>query len=88
MRFEFNFVGSDVASSDVDLFLGPRDEEDGPFFVIQPGWIMAHILHAAGVFLSVKQAKSNGWDKPIPIGYSEYTVTKRKLRIYILTRFD
>ena len=89
MATEFNFYGKTVSATDLVLFMGPLGEaEDGPFKPIEFGWSLAHIMHAAGIFPSVGQAKKNNWDKPIPAGYSEYTVTKRKVKIYILTRFD
>jgi hypothetical protein len=88
MSAEVTFVGADVSASDKVLFLGPLEPTDGPFHVVEPGWTMAHIMHSAGAFPSVKQAKANGWDKPIPVGYDEFTVGKRKLRVFILTRFD
>ena len=45
---------------------------------------MAHIMHVAGIFPSVGQARKNGWDKPISPGFSEFTVGKRKLGVFIL----
>lgn len=88
MKNEINFVAPDVSGDDRSLFLGPFDPEDGPFIEIEPQWSMAHIMHAAGAFPSVGQAKKNGWDRPIPGGYSEHTVGKRRLRIFILTSFE
>jgi hypothetical protein len=88
MSPEFNFISPRISTKDIDLFLGPLEPKDGPFIWIEANWTMAHVLHTAGLFPSVKQAKNNGWDKPIPIGYSEYTVTKRKVKIFILTQFD
>ncbi len=88
MRHEINFVDPSVSDEDKLLLLGPFDEEDGEFVDIQPEWIMAHIMCRAGIFPSVKQAKSNGWNKPIPLGYNEVTVGKRGLRIITLVKFD
>jgi hypothetical protein len=88
MRNEIHFIGPGVRDDTKLSLLGPFEEDDGPFVDILPGWSMAHIMHSAGVFPSVKQAKSNGWDKPIPEGYSEFTVGKRKLKIYIVTSLN
>lgn len=88
MRNEINFVDPSVSEKDKLLFLGPFDEQDGEFVDIQPEWSMAHIMHRAGIFVSVKQAKSNGWNKPIEPGYSEFIVGKRGLRVIILMKFD
>lgn len=88
MRNEINFIDPSVSKKDKLLFLGPFDEQDGEFVDIQPEWSMAHIMHRAGIFVSVKQAKSNGWNKAIEPGYSEFTVGKRGLRVIILMKFD
>lgn len=48
------------------------------------GQTLAHIMQRAGVFPSVADARRNGWNKPIPDGYSQFIVGKRKLRIFIL----
>lgn len=88
MRNEMNFVGTDVSDADRALFLGPFDENDGPFLDLPAEWSMAHVMHAAGVFTSVGQARRNGWDRPVPRGFDKFTVGKRRLAVYTLTRFD
>lgn len=45
---------------------------------------LAHIMASAGVFPSVGQARKNGWGKPIPDGFSQYVVGKRKILITIV----
>ena len=40
----------------------------------------------AGAFPSVSQARKNGWDRPVPFGFSEFKVGKRKRCIFILNR--
>ena len=45
---------------------------------------MAHIMHLAGVFPSVGIARKNGWNKPIPEGFSEFTVGKSRKKVWIL----
>lgn len=37
---------------------------------------MAHLLARLGKFPSVSQARKNGWDRPIPRGWSEFTIGK------------
>ena len=88
MSNEINFVAPEISGDDRSLFLGPFEACDGPFIEIEPQWTMAHIMTGAGVFPSVGQARKNGWDKPIPAGYSEHTVGKRRVRIFILTPFE
>lgn len=45
---------------------------------IEDHWIMAHVLSEVGIFPSVGQARKNGWNKPIPDGWTQLTVGKLK----------
>ena len=81
---EFNFVSNMTKVEDIDLFLGPLEPTDGPFITFDESWSMAHVMHAAGIFKSVGEARRNGWNKPIPDGYQHLIVTKRKISIYTL----
>ena len=76
-----NFI-SDIYKDDEEikeLFFGPLDEDD-TFIIIEDHWNMAHILHQAGIFPSVSQAKKNGWNKEITKGFSISTVGKKAKR--------
>lgn len=44
---------------------------------------MAEVYVAVGVFPSLSQARKNGKDTPIPAGYSEHKLGKKKIRVYI-----
>jgi hypothetical protein len=88
MKPEFNFVGPGVHEVDILLFMGPMSDDDGPFLRMPDNWSLAHVMHHAGLFPSVGQAKKNGWDKPIEPGFSHFVVTKRKIAVWILTRFE
>jgi hypothetical protein len=79
----FNFITPDLTEEDKDLFFGPLDGEE--FIVIEENWTMAHLLHAAGVFPSVTQARKNNEDRPIPWGFTILTRGKRakKKEIFI-----
>jgi hypothetical protein len=85
MEKKMNFVANNISDQDKDLFFGPIDFED-TFIIIEPHWIMAHILHQAGIFPSVSQARKQGWNKPIPEGFTMLTVGKRakKKDLFIL----
>jgi len=48
--------------------------------------IMAHLMARAGIFKSVGEARRNGWDKPIPPGYTDMFVTKKKIRLTIVNK--
>ena len=80
---EFNFLHPKVSHKDRDL-MGFDDCGDGSTWMIEDNWIMAHIMHLAGVFPSVNIARKNGWNKPIPKGFSEFTVGKNKKKVWIL----
>lgn len=80
MRPEFNFILTSD-EHDKDLFFGPLEGES--FIQIQSHWIMAHIMAAAGVFPSASQARNNGWNKPIPDGFSDMVAGKLKFRLTI-----
>lgn len=80
---EFNFIANSLPNSDISLFFHPEDNDVFNRFDEQTS-IMAHIMYAAGIFSSVSQARKNGWDKPIPKGFSDIRVGKLKKRITIL----
>jgi hypothetical protein len=79
-----NFIKLHIAHEDLDMFFGPIEPND-TFIIIEDHWIMAHIIHKAGIFPSISQAKKNGWNKPIPNGFTMLTVGKkaRKTELFI-----
>jgi len=79
----FFFISGLVPESDKELFFGPLDGTE-EFIVIEDHWIMAHIMHAIGVFPSVGQARKNGWNKPIEDGWTDIIVGKLKREVTIL----
>lgn len=79
-----------MSQEDIDLFLGPLDEkEDGPIVKLESGWLLAHVIHRAGLFPSVSQARKTNpeWNKPIPPGFSSFVIGKKKFKIFILNSF-
>jgi hypothetical protein len=76
-----NYLAGHWDERDKNLFFGPLDEEE---FIVIEGNLLAHVVAAAEIFPSVGQARKNGWDKPIPAGYSEYIAGKHKKRICVL----
>jgi len=82
---EFNFISKNTSNEDLELFMGPVKDDD-EFIEIQDNWSMANILKEAGIFRSTSQARKNGWNKPIPSGFSFHVVGKNKNKrmIYIL----
>ena len=80
-----NFVSKNVNESMKELFFGPV-EDDETFCLIEDHWTMAHLLHAAGIFPSVSQARKQGNETPIPEGFTILTRGKKanKKNIFIL----
>ncbi len=82
---EFNFLHPKISDRDLELF-GFNDASN--CFHIEDNWILAHVMHVAGIFSSVSIARKNGWNKPIPQGFSQFTVGKLKRRIFILNKLE
>jgi len=77
-----NFIDKNTTDSDKELFFGPIEPDD-TFITIEDHWIMAHVMHKAGIFPSVSQARKNGWNKPIPKGFNHLMVGKLRRNIFI-----
>lgn len=77
MHSEMMFVAPDAEFDWVERLLGPFEECNGPYVSLSPAWTMAHVMHAAGGFDSVGQAKKNGWNTPVPPGYLRTLVKKQ-----------
>ena len=84
------FVHPDVSERDRKLF-GFDEGDEHPISTAVNSttgdWMMCHLMHFAGFFPSVTSARKNGWDKPIPAGFSEFIVGKRKKKVVILNNF-
>jgi|TARA_B100000959_G_scaffold87349_1_gene92634 hypothetical protein len=77
---EWDFVHEDVALENINLFdMEPQQKFNDTH-------CLAHIMCWAGAFPSVSQARKNGWGRPVPFGFSEFKVGKRKRCIFILNR--
>lgn len=82
---DFDFIKINTSEKDKNLFLGPIDEDQSTVeFEINDKLRIAHFMAKAGIFPSVGQARKNGWDKPIPPGFSHFVVGKMKSKITIL----
>jgi hypothetical protein len=93
---EYSFVRDDVSPEDAEALLNgfppghplhvPDLYEQHPQRLpFSAGATMAHLMAEAGLFKSVGDAKRNGWDKPVPPGYSQYRVGKRKVWIVVVS---
>lgn len=70
---EFCFIGPKCEESDKTMLFAPTDEL---LPIMETDVSMAHILARIGKFKSIKDAKRNGWDKSIPLGWTEVTIGK------------
>jgi len=80
MDNEINFISCNINARDKKLFGFDND----PVIFLKDNWIMAHVMHSAGIFPSVGTARKNGWNKPIPNGFSIFTVGKKRKKVFIL----
>lgn len=80
---DYNFIKSSQEDADKEMFFAPVTEDDS-FIQIDGNMNMAHIMVAAGIFPSMSQARNNGWNKPIPSGFTDFRAGKAKTRITIL----
>ena len=88
---EISFVHPEVSEKDRKLF----GFDDGDEHTIGQAvnsttgdWMMCHLMHFAGFFSSVSSARKNGWNRPIPEGFSEFTVGKLKKKVWILNKIN
>lgn len=100
---EANFVHVSVSMNDADAMLDgfthfhPLMQQPGVsrsmiatgyrFWFFTDDSLMAHLLHKAGAFKSVGDAKRNGWNKPVPFGFSMTRVGKN-LMVNIVNRIE
>ena len=68
MKLEFNFVKPGVFDLP-EIFQWGFEKEDS--IEIQSHWTMANLAVEMGLFPSLGQAKKNGWNDPIPEGFTE-----------------
>lgn len=87
-----NFMSVHAPDSDALALFGALGEEtlpdtEVPLLFDPANETMAHLMVQAGAFSSVTQARKNGWDKPIPAGWSEHKVGKHT-RIWVWNPVD
>lgn len=74
---EIIFAGGKWCDRDFELLLNEDDEIN---FIDEEDKTIAHLLAKVKRFPSVKDAKRNGWDKPIPSGWSMFTIGRAAKR--------
>lgn len=77
-----NFIHISTTEPDVEMLFGPQDYgEEFCFF-----WNRMTLEECAvyiGAFPSRSQARKNGFSGPIPMGFAEHTIGKRKFWTFI-----
>ena len=76
-------IGQGIEETDKNLFFGPLFPED-QFCVMDSRTTWADLLVKFGLFPSKGQARKNGWDMPIPDGWSRVIVGKKRTLICVL----
>ena len=82
---EFNIVIGDVDTNLMDRLFGPW--EYGDCLIRLPDntrW--PELLKFLDIFSSTSQARKNGWNKDIPIGWTDIIIGKLRNRVYILKK--
>ena len=91
MSNEISFVHPEVSEKDRKLFGFDAGDEHTIGHAVNSttgDWMMCHLMHFAGLFSSVSAARKNGWNCPIPEGFSEFIVGKRKKKVWILNKIN
>lgn len=81
---ETNFAHYTFDAVDRDLYYG--EDFDEPILTFFPHEMLCHLMFRAGLFPSISQARKNGWNKPVPDGFSDYVVGKNKHHVWVLNR--
>ncbi len=75
-----NVVLGSASKEDIELFFQDLEE---PVNTLPIDTKLPVILREAGLFKSSSAARNNGWDKEIPMGWSEWVVGKMKTKLFI-----
>jgi hypothetical protein len=83
-RVDIEFIRNTTPEKDVNLFLNPKSEGQERIIMNFENKLLAHLMKEAGIFSSVSEARKNGWNRPIPTGYNEFVIGKKKSLVTIL----
>ena len=76
---QFNLIHKSNPETDKELFFGPLDNDK--FIVFDTETNISELLVLVRKFKSKSQAKKNGFDIEIPLGFSHFKIGKNKNRI-------
>lgn len=80
---EYCIINSHLLN-EIELWFGPVQPCD-VIIPLDPQWTtMAHIMYHVGIFKSIGEGRRNGWDKAIPLGFTDLKVGKLRTRITIV----
>ena len=74
-----NIVLGSASEKEVELLFGA----DEPINTLHIDTKMPVVLREADLFKSSSAARNNGWDKEIPMGWSEWLIGKFKTKLFI-----
>ena len=77
----FNVIVGGVSRSDLRSFFGPLTGDEVFLHLEDTHW--ANLLKTLGIFPSAGQARKNGWDKEIPVGFSEASFKKQRTVVFV-----
>lgn len=77
----FNVLIGSTNNRDIKSFFGPLDGKEIFIRLEEHQW--ANLLKTLGIFSSSSQARKNGWDKEIPLGWSEASFKKQRKIVFV-----
>lgn len=83
---EFNILLGKYEENDKKLFFGPLLKTDVFIDNLDRDIKYNKLLAFLGIFKSISEATRSGWNKEIPLGFTDFTIGKLKNRITILKK--
>lgn len=77
----FNVIIGGVSKKDIKSFFGPIDSNEVFLKLEESNW--GSLLKTLGVFPSATQARKNGWDKDVLVGWSEVRFKKQRVVVFV-----
>ena len=78
----FNVVVGGINKSDIKSLFGPFESSEVILHLNETNW--GSLLKVLEIFPSATQARKNGWDKDIPMGWSEARFKKQRVVVFVL----
>lgn len=86
MNTDWLFIHERLPDSFRDLFFGPILPEEA-FVTFGDQADMGNLIAQTGIFPSASQARKNGWNRPVPEGFSRFIHKKTRREGFILNLF-